>query len=324
MGPVRAYGTGRDLGLHVLPCGQLASSHVAIPHGGRRSVRHASGWTSRHESDVPHPRQRAGLRPLPEDDEGPLAQRCRGGAVRGAPDARGIRRLGRRAEGRSQHALLAPDDLGVCALRRRHVLMAMVRRDRGRVHPGAHGEADAGDPSVRPAALGLLAPRSVRPETAVVAGEAPSGGSQRGLERRDVCRTDKRRGHAGLSERAAFVPHLQHARLLCLVPLLADLAPRPRRLLPLPFRRPTARSRAGRVGLARDDHVARGPRGTTAPLPDDRMALVPGHDDPCDRTRPGWRPVHGRPVFLCAVHRTVHHDRVEPGGRVPQPPRSCS
>ncbi len=88
---------------------------------------------------------------------GTLAQRVGGGGLRDSSPEGRIGRLGGRAEGRLERAVLHADPLVLRPLRRAPGIVGPVLVGAGLVCPGVDGQADAGDVAVCAALAGLLA-----------------------------------------------------------------------------------------------------------------------------------------------------------------------
>ena len=123
---------------------------------------------------------------------GTLAQRMGGGGLRHSSPAGRVGRLGGRAQGRIERAVLHVDPLVLRPLRRASGIVGPVLVGGGLVCPGVDGQADAGDVAVCAPLAGLLA-----------AGEAGTVGGGRGRKGTGIRRA---KAHRAPSHRLISLP----------------------------------------------------------------------------------------------------------------------
>ena len=159
---------GDRLGLHPESClVALASAHLALADGrrpGAEARQGPAGPCPAGRGDAPGQRRAArGQCPaavpgVAGNDGQPVAQRLRGGRLRGASAARRIGGLDHRAEGRAQRAVRPVGDWGLRLVRPRPERGSLPVGGR-RLDPGADGQTDVGDLAVAVPVVGLLAAR---------------------------------------------------------------------------------------------------------------------------------------------------------------------
>ena len=148
---------GDPLGVYPLLREQLVPDDVDFAHAGLSTLRVGSRRPSPDQCVAPCRNVDPAVSGAPTDDGVPVAQRLRGRRVRDSPAARGIGRLGVRAQRRAQWAVLHADARGVCAVCPCRVLTGPLSDGRARLRHRADVQTDAGDAAVCIVAAGLLA-----------------------------------------------------------------------------------------------------------------------------------------------------------------------
>ena len=140
--------------------GELDPRDLALAHGRRFPLRLRRRPAPPGERGYPRGVRGAALSRAARHDRGGRPERTGRGALRDPPAARGVRRLGRGAQGRPGGVLLGRRDGGLAAVRppaRPRPLPPRLRRGR----PRADGQADGGDDPFRAAAARSLAARAL-------------------------------------------------------------------------------------------------------------------------------------------------------------------
>ena len=141
---------------------QLASAHVAIPHGRLPVLWAERGGTSFDKRAAPFGELSVAAAAPAPDDGGALAQRAGGGLVRAASVAGAIGGLGRGAQGRAVRLFWDARRRGVRPLhgdgeKSGFKVQSFLRGRAALFHPRADGQADVGHAAVRSPVAGLLA-----------------------------------------------------------------------------------------------------------------------------------------------------------------------
>src|SRR5262249_26917989 len=150
-----------SLGIYDLSRRQLAPIDLAVVATGCGAI-----WTGRirlsfHQFAFACCQCSAAFRGARAHDAGALAKRTDRGAIRLSPAARRIRRLDRRAQGRSEFLLLAADDARLLVVRATTRDRPILARRRI-VRLGSDGQANARNAAVCATTARLLAARPVR------------------------------------------------------------------------------------------------------------------------------------------------------------------
>ena len=108
----------------------LASADVALPSARHRAVRDGRRLASRDQCRDPRDHHRPALPAVPADDARHLAERAPRGPLRGPSAACRIGRVGGRAQGRAEHAVLGARGVGLRELHARSGLAARTSPSR--------------------------------------------------------------------------------------------------------------------------------------------------------------------------------------------------